>query len=198
MRYDAEQKDRTRAKVLAEAARLVRVDGPAKLSVNGVMAAAGLTHGGFYAHFASRDALLAEALSQAFLDSLALLDRATEKGSPREAIAYYVKAYLSPRHRDAEGLGCPLPSIGSDAVRLPTEARACFQQGQENLLKRFRDLMRAADISAPADFASSVQAELVGALTMARAAGNGEASNRILRNSRNAILARLSLSDLAA
>ena len=66
MRYDAEHKQRTRERVLKEAAKAIRRDGPHKVSVAAVMAKAGLTHGGFYAHFGSRDELIAEGVAQMF------------------------------------------------------------------------------------------------------------------------------------
>ena len=78
MRYDADQKDRTRDKLLKEASQAIRRDGPQGISVGSLMASAGLTHGGFYAHFSSKEALVTEALEEAFADAAAMYARATE------------------------------------------------------------------------------------------------------------------------
>lgn len=197
MRYDGEHKARTRARVLEEAGRQIRAEGPAAVGVAGVMARAGLTHGGFYAHFGSRDALVAKAVAETFRDGAALLDRALKGRPPREALARYIDLYLSPRHRDAPEAGCPLPSLAGDLPRLGAEARASFAAGVERLTARVRSLLEAAAVADAEALAPSVLSEMVGAMALARAVPDAQASDAILARSREALRRRLGLEDRA-
>jgi TetR/AcrR family transcriptional repressor of nem operon len=120
MRYDSEHKQRTRERLLAEAAKAIRSEGPHKLGVAEVMAKAGLTHGGFYAHFASKDDLIAEAVGQMFTEAGARMVRRMGEGrSPAETLRSYVEFYLSAAHRDSRTSGCPVPFLSADAPRPP-------------------------------------------------------------------------------
>src|SRR5258707_9470405 len=106
MRYDDNHKERTRARVLAEAAAAIRGKGVERVGVAEVMAGAGLTHGGFYAHFKSKDDLLTEAISYMFDDAYASFLRHTEGRAPADALSHYIDAYLATSHRDdREGVG---------------------------------------------------------------------------------------------
>ena len=119
MRYDTDHKSETRDRVLKAAARSMRDKGPHKLGVAAVMAEAGLTHGGFYAHFPSREALITATVERLFDDSRSRFAAETEGLSPPEAFARYVDFYLSASHRDTRTAGCPLPFLSADAFRLP-------------------------------------------------------------------------------
>src|SRR5262245_32338766 len=114
MRYDAEHKQKTRERVLKVAARAIRAQGPHKVGVAAVMAKAGLTHGGFYAHFDSKDALVAAAIGQMFEEGSLRFVSETEGRTPRAALAAYIDFYLSDAHRDARRSGCPLPFLSAD------------------------------------------------------------------------------------
>src|ERR1700756_4643866 len=98
MRYDSEHKAQTRARVLEEAAATIRAVGPDGIGVAGLMAKVGLTHGGFYAHFKSKDDLVAQAITRMFDDSRALFDTRTAGRMPRDGLAAYFDAYLSEQH----------------------------------------------------------------------------------------------------
>ena len=124
MRYDAEHKQKTRSKVLEVAAKAIRSDGPDRIGVAGVMAEAGLTHGGFYAHFKSKDELVAAAIEQMFEESRARVAHEMEGHPPAEGLANYIDFYLSKKHRDARGAGCPMAALSSDLPRLPEQTRA--------------------------------------------------------------------------
>ena len=87
MRYDADHKEKTRERVLREAAKAIRAEGPHQIAVAGVMAKAGLTHGGFYAHFASKDDLVAATIDQMFAEGAARLTREAKDRPPAEALA---------------------------------------------------------------------------------------------------------------
>jgi TetR/AcrR family transcriptional regulator, transcriptional repressor for nem operon len=193
MRYDAEHKARTRTRVLGEAARALRQEGAAGLGVADVMRRSGLTHGGFYAHFPSRDALVAEALAGAFASRSDAFAAAEADPDPRAGLVRFVKAYLSRGHRDDPGAGCPLPALSGELPRLPEEARRAFGEGVARLTARLGALMAAAGVAAPETAAGSVLAEMVGAVALARALPDRAESDRVLKRSRDAILARLGL-----
>lgn len=197
MRYDADRKAETRSRVLAEAARAIREVGPDGISVAEVMSAVGLTHGGFYAHFASKDALVAAALDRMFDDMRARFARSTDGHGAAEGLARYIEFYLSPRHRDARGTGCPLPALSADLPRLGPEARARYGAGVAALTERLAGHIArlgqtpAGPLAAP--LAASVVAELVGALALARAVADPAQSDAILAASRTTLKLRLGL-----
>jgi TetR/AcrR family transcriptional repressor of nem operon len=196
MRYDADHKARTRAKLLQEAARAIRAEGPANVGVAGIMARAGLTHGGFYAHFASRDDLLTQAVGESFRDGAGLFARTTGTAAPRQALANYIRSYLSRTHRDMPATGCPLPALASELPRLSEETREQFAAGLASLTGKLAGLMEAAGMPEPLSLAASVLAEAVGALALARAVPDPDQSAAVLRNSRRALLRRLDLEDV--
>lgn len=195
MRYDAEHKAKTRALVLKEAGRAIRAEGPDRLGVAAIMSRAGLTHGGFYAHFESKDALVAEAVAEAFSDGHRMFERSTRSPSANGALAGYITNYLSPRHRDAPALGCPLPALAGDLSRLPHTSREGFGRGVADLTNRIAALLEAAGIADPPATAASVLSEMVGALALSRAVPDPAESERVLASSRNSLFNRLGLKD---
>jgi TetR/AcrR family transcriptional repressor of nem operon len=192
MRYDAEHKQKTREKVLRAATKAIRADGPHRLGVAGVMAKAGLTHGGFYAHFESKDDLIVEAIGLMFDDGRARMQLETEAREPVAALNAYIDFYLSGRHRDA-ATGCPIPALAADLPRLSKPARARFSAGVSRLRGLLAEKLQAAGHPDAAAGASSMLAELVGALSLARAEANPEESDAILENSRRSVKARFGL-----
>lgn len=197
MRYDAQHKARTRAKILREAAKAIRSEGPHRIRVAGVMSRAGLTHGGFYAHFSSKDNLVAEAIAQMFLDSAAGFDRVVGDRSPADAFSAFVDHYLSTAHRDARDTGCPLAALSTDLPRLKGPARARFAEGVARLTKNIESWFEALGAEDPHAQASSTLAELVGAIGLARAVPSREQSNAILANSRMMLKKRLGVGQAA-
>ena len=193
MRYDAEHKQETRRKVLKAAARAIRAEGPFKVGVAGVMAQAGLTHGGFYAHFASKDELVAAGIGQMFDDGRGRLERETENRTPAAALSAYIDFYLSAEHRDARSHGCPLPFLSADAPRLPAPARDRFAQGVADLTARLATRLTALGRADPTTDARSLLSEMVGALSLARADPDPERYDAILATSRAALKARFDL-----
>ena len=193
MRYDADHKQETRRKVLKAAARAIRADGPFKVGVAGVMAQAGLTHGGFYAHFASKDELVAAGIGQMFDDGRGRLQRETGNRAPVDALAAYIDFYLSAEHRDARNSGCPLPFLAADAPRLSGPARDRFAQGVADLTARLAGRLAAVGRTDPETDARSLLSEMVGALSLARADPDPSRSDAILATSRAALKARFDL-----
>jgi len=193
MRYGPEHKQMTRQRVLTEAAKAIRAEGPHQIAVAGVMARAGLTQGGFYAHFASKDDLVAQAIDHMFGEAAARWDRETEGKTPLAALAAYVDFYLSPTHRDTRSSGCPLPFLAADLPRLSEDAQRRFAAGLTRLRGRIADKFALAGRADAVADASSMTAELVGALSLARADPDREASDAILERSRAAVKRRFEL-----
>jgi TetR/AcrR family transcriptional regulator, transcriptional repressor for nem operon len=194
MRYDAEHKQRTRRRVLCEAAAAIRQRGPDRIGVAELMAKAGRTHGGFYAHFESKDELIAEAITEAFDDRHAFFLRSFVEGQePARGLAALLDRYLSAAHRSTVQTGCPLPSLSGDVSRLPLAARQRFTAGTARLMQAIASLLRAAGKADADELAASMLAEMVGALALSRAVADVALSDRILRTSRDAIKRRIGL-----
>ena len=193
MRYDAEHRQQTREKVVRKAAEAIREFGPDKISVADLMAKAGLTHGGFYAHFKSKDDLVSEAISYIFNERYQALQQILEDDGPSEGLSAYIDMYLSTPHRNRRDKGCPLAALISDLARMSTAVRKRFDadiSGQTNLIAA---ALKAMNQSQPDALAASVLAELVGAVAIARSVSNEEASERILDAARTNIRARIGL-----
>lgn len=179
MRYDSEHKARTRDKVLKEAAAVLRADGPDRLGVAAVMSRAGLTHGGFYAHFGSKDALLTEAVAFMFEDRYDAFFADLETIEPRAGLQRLIDSYLSLRHRDARDKGCPIPILSGELHRLPDAARARFVHAVERLTAGIVRLLERAAIAAPRPRASSAVAEMVGAIAISRTLPDADAAEML-------------------
>ena len=197
MRYDAEHKTRTRERVLTVAKETIRRDGLTNLGVVGVMREAGLTHGGFYAHFASRDALLGAAIEEMLESARIQFRRVTDGLPPAAALAAYLDMYLSSEHRDSTTILCPLPVLSADMTRLDPHMRAVYGLTADRLAGFMRPMILASDPDiADGDaliIARSVVSEIVGALSLSRAIGPTEQSDSILAASRSALKRRLGL-----
>lgn len=197
MRYDAEHKQRTRTKVLQAAAKAIRADGPHRVGVAGVMADAGLTHGGFYAHFASKDELVAAAIGHMFEESDARMRHETEGLDAAAGLAAYIDFYLSEAHRDMRGAGCPMAALASDLPRLPDAAREQFADGVQRATMRLDAKLASLGHPDAEALARSAVAELIGALSLARAEPDPERSAAILDASRRQLKQRLGLEPAA-
>ena len=198
MRYGVTHKAETRARIVRSAAREIRMMGPDKVAVSEVMAGAGLTHGGFYAHFTSKESLVAEAIDTMFADALlrtpALGEALADPTSDiRTAFRDYLSSYLSPGHRDAPGGGCPLPSLSTDMARGSGAARVRFASGLDRVFTRVEAALKRLGFDDPRVEASAVVAQMVGAVGLARAIGEGPQSDAILRDSLAELLQRLGL-----
>jgi TetR/AcrR family transcriptional repressor of nem operon len=184
-------KERTRARILDEAASAMRASGPEGISVAALMKRAGLTHGGFYAHFASRDDLVAHAIDRMFEDSKAMLVRHLASNAPAEGLVKLIDNYLSDRARLTPEKTCPIPSLAGEARRLPDAARARFAAGILRFQAAIADSLRALDREAPDALAASAVAEMVGAMSLARSVDDGAAAQAMLAASRQRLKERL-------
>ena len=117
MRYSPDHKEKTRARILESAATVFRRQGYHATGVDKVMEEAGLTAGGFYAHFASKDALLAEALEHYATKNTGKFEGGQKDASDREQVKAIVDRYLTASHRRHPERGCPLPSLAAEVAR---------------------------------------------------------------------------------
>lgn len=181
-------KEDTHERIVKTAARVVRHLGYAGVGVADVMKEAGLTHGGFYAHFESRNALLVEAVNWASKESsdalTSLIDSNSRPGKSR--FRALVEAYLSKVHLTAVETGCPIAALSSDMSRQEGELR----MAANTIVKRLIAAVRAALSEAHASSAEVIAAQLVGSLQLARAMGNNEEGYALLIATRTALLER--------
>jgi TetR/AcrR family transcriptional repressor of nem operon len=196
MRYGETRKDETHAKLVKIAGRTLRENGPEGVIVAEVMKEAGLTHGGFYAHFKSKDALLVEALESVFASSKRKFLRAVDGLPPRHALATYVDFYVSPRHRDDRANGCPITALNSDLPRQSKAVRAAFDGGVKSLVAGLEQRIADAGIEGDAHaLAASVISAMAGAVAISRAVTDPVLSDQMLATARESIKTRLGVSD---
>ena len=177
MRVTRKQSAANREKVLDVAGTLFRERGFDGIGVADIMKRAGLTHGGFYGQFASKDDLAAEATARVF-GKAGWQERLTGKVTP--SFGDMVRAYLSPRHRDDPGTGCLISALGSDAARQPRAVRRAFTDGFRVRLDAWLKLVPGRSVAARREKALVTMATLVGALIIARAVDDPALSDEIL------------------
>lgn len=183
----ADRKQQTHDRILDVASRAIRSNGFHGVGVAEIMKRAGLTHGGFYAHFASRDALLAEALERAGHDSALRLERSIATAEARGASRFQalVDSYLSDRHLKSADSGCPVSALASEMPRQAREVRAAAVDRVGSLMKAVRQCLPP---DAKDDTASLVTGQLVGALQLARALGDNAQGRAQLAAARRFLL----------
>ncbi|NWD74760.1 TetR family transcriptional regulator [Pseudomonas gingeri] len=190
-RVSRKQAELNRESITDAAARLFRERGLKGLSLVEVMGAAGLTHGGFYGHFDSKEALAAEACSRSFKQSNERWQQAAETHGQGEAARQaIVERYLSPQHRDTPGEGCPVAAFCGDLAHedADTELRRNYVKGLETLLETYTSLLDANDPQVRQK-ALVQQALLVGALTLARSTRGQAISDEFLNAAKAFLLA---------
>ena len=163
MRETAHRKTETRERILQAAAFLFRQDGIDRVEIDAVMHKAGLTHGGFYAHFASKEALVAEVAATSLIRSAAKWDELSRDPDPAAALARIVEPYLDQAHVAASSSGCMLPAIGAEIARRPEarQAIAASIRGMVDALARCRP-------GQPRKKALAALSCMVGAVVLAR------------------------------
>jgi AcrR family transcriptional regulator len=191
MSSDAKQsrREQSHERILDAAARAVRRKGFAAVGVADVMKEAGLTHGGFYAHFASREALLAEAVAHAGMQSRSRMrERIRSRVEAGESeFRALVGEYLSEAHMEALDTGCPVAALVSEMPRADSELRACSRQRVLALVELVR---RALPATTGEGAALAVAGTLVGALQLARVLGVDGEGRAVLQASREALVAQ--------
>jgi TetR/AcrR family transcriptional repressor of nem operon len=190
MRYSKEHKLETHARIVKKASVRLREKGAHGVGVADLMKEAGLTHGGFYAHFDSREALVIEAFTDA-------MDRATERWRklaeqtpPEKRLATIVGTYLTPLHRDDPGHGCAVPTLGAEIARESPKTRKAFAAKLEQMIDMLAAQIPELPRKAARKQAMAVIATMMGTLVLARVAGSGDFSDEILGAGRESLLGR--------
>jgi TetR/AcrR family transcriptional repressor of nem operon len=178
MRMSREATAQSRERILGAAAKMVRERGVDATSIADVMEAAGMTNGGFYRHFRSKDEMIAAAIRVAFDEIADRFDRRLGQDGAAAAIDAYEDEYLSVLHLEHPGRGCPVAALGTDAGRCQGAFAEEFIAGSEMLIRRLSD---GCGPDAP-ERAAAIRrlATLVGAVVIARAVGRGALRDAVI------------------
>ena len=179
MRVSREQAAENRERIVDTAARLFREKGFDGVGIDAIMSGAGLTHGGFYGHFGSKDDLAAEAVRRA-------LERSAEKQGRHASLTELVSEYLSERHCADRANGCAIAALGADVARRHGGVRRGLAEHVRGQVERITRLLRHGPARRRRKRAIATLAGLVGALTLARAVDDPALSKEILAAARDA------------
>lgn len=174
MKVSREQMAENRRRILDVASRLFKDKGFEAVSVAEVMKAAGMTHGGFYGHFTSKDDLVAQTLAHA------LAADSDEDGE----FSDFVRSYLAPRHRDNPGNGCPTAGLAAAIRHQTPAAKAAMAEGLRAQIARIEKALPAQDPADGRRTAIGSWAAMVGAVILARAVDDPELSDEVLTQTR--------------
>ncbi len=193
-RYSEEHKRATRARILVAADRRIKTEGIAAASVEEVMHDAGLTVGGFYAHFPSKEALAREAL----LDGLArnveqMFERLAGIKDPASWARAMIRLYLAQAETPSLDAACPLTMLLADVARSDRDARNAFGATTNLLLERIAEHFPEVPGMTRRDAVLAVYSSCIGAVMLARAVSSTEARRRVLCNTENMLLRMLAL-----
>lgn len=180
MRYTRGHKAQTRQRILREASRRLRAEGIGRLSIDDLMLRLGLTHGGFYAHFASKDALVAEACAQEYTPQEVELLSGPAETAAQESIPAFISGYLSKRHRDTPEMGCYLAALAGELAHASLAARRTFTITCEHYVARLARRMPGTTPQARTDAALALLTGMSGAVAVSRAVADEELSAHIL------------------
>lgn len=183
------RKDLSHERILEVAARAIRRSGYDGVGVANIMNEAGLTHGGFYAHFSSRNALLAEAMLRAGADSAANIQQrmAEKRAQGASALRALIESYLSEQHLGSAEFGCPLAALASEIPRQCAQVRAASDDRIRGLIKLVQHALPAGTSN---DSALVIASTMVGALQLARALDDGDGAKTLLAANRAALIAQ--------
>jgi TetR/AcrR family transcriptional repressor of nem operon len=177
----AEQKERTHEAILASAARLLRAKGIAGARVADVMTGAGLTVGGFYAHFGSKEALVDDTLRLTASRLRERLFARLEAKDEADRAEVALKRYLSVAHRDDVENGCPFPAVVGEVATTAPEHGEVLAEQVETFVKELRQLLPPAERLAPRHLALGLLALMVGGLGLARALRGTALSDEVIK-----------------
>jgi TetR/AcrR family transcriptional regulator, transcriptional repressor for nem operon len=179
MKVSWEQMAETRERILAAAGKLFPDHGIDGVSVADIMKAAGLTHGGFYRHFESKEDLVAQACARAISNKRQSWMQTVEqaKGSPFKALA---DTYLTPKHRDNVGNGCPFAAVGGELSRHSPAVRHAVTIELRHFIDSLSRIVPTRSVSTQRNEALGAYASMIGALVLARVVDDPEFSNEIL------------------
>jgi TetR/AcrR family transcriptional regulator, transcriptional repressor for nem operon len=188
MRYAPGHKAEIHQKIVKDAARRVRAEGITGAAVSAVMRDAGLTHGGFYKHFESKDELLIESLSEAFAEIATRLEQVAEKSPPGKAWQAIVKTYLSPEHCDHAESGCPVVALAPDLARADKTIKAGFLGELTKYKNRILPYMPGRRVADKERAFLAIYSTMLGAIGIARILPDPAARASVLTNARDFLL----------
>ena len=174
MPWSKDHKDTTRGRILETASSALRAKGVAGVGVAQVMQEAGLTHGGFYAHFGSKEELVADAFSHACDQSAGKLEKVAEAAPAGARLNAVAAAYLSPNHARHPESGCPIAALGPELVRGEGRAREAFGERIRQRLGWMETLAPGKSKEERRRKAAGTYATMIGALLIARALGDAD------------------------
>ena len=190
MRRSREEAAATRQRIVDTASHEFRENGIAGTGLSELMGAAGLTQGGFYKHFESKDQLVAEAIERSFDQVTGDFWAASIKGkSPDAAFRAIVDGYLSAKHRDHSAEGCPLSALGTELRRSGEQIAEVATEGMKQMIELIAEQLEAGVSPEQAKKrATAVLSAMVGGMVLARLANNVRLSGTILRDVKEFIL----------
>lgn len=182
MRYGKDHKEETHKRVVEAAARRFRKDGIESTGVVDLMADAGLTHGGFYAHFPSKETLVKEALVAASVKSRMHLQRRVDeaRAAGRDPLEAIVQNYLTTVHRDRPDRGCSVAALGSEIARHPRKTREAFTEGLEKTLGIIAGALPDHVTTNRNERAYAIFSTLIGSLQLSRAISDSTLSQAVI------------------
>jgi TetR/AcrR family transcriptional repressor of nem operon len=178
-RYDAEHKAETRQRIIETAGRRLKQDGIDGSGVAGLMTDAGLTNGAFYAHFESKDDLVANVVTDQLATQCAVLDSLPEG---RAALEEFIRDYLAPHHRDQPSTGCPSAALLDEIGRCDDAVRDSYTEGMQSIVDVIAAHLSPHDPSAERTRAVGLFTLLVATLQLARAVSDPKLSDDILES----------------
>ena len=190
MRVSKEKAAQNRERILTSAARLFREHGIGATGVDAITEDAGLTHGGLYSQFGSKEVIATEAIRFALARGKRLWQRALERNPGKRALPAIVDGYLSRAHRDAPGTGCVLAALGPDIARQPRRVRQAFTREIKDDLEFLSRLMPDDGKEGRYEDAIATFASMAGALILARAVNDEELSDLILKSTAKRVIKR--------
>jgi TetR/AcrR family transcriptional repressor of nem operon len=189
MGHSRKDKRRHHEEIVGVAASRFREDGVDRVAVADLMHDAGLTHGGFYRHFGSRDELVAEAVERALHDGGLAMAAVAE--SPHDPLAAVIDAYLSTTHRDNLASSCAVTTLAADVARSNARARAAYTRQVGIYIEMLERLLPPGPADRRRATAITALSTLVGAVSMARAVDDEELSSEILASAASELKAQL-------
>ena len=188
MRYEREHRARTHERIVKNAARQFRAEGLNGPGVIKLMKASGLTHGGFYKHFKSKDDLMVEAVDESVREIREQLVDWARQAKPGEAWKELVKKYLSIDHCEHPEVGCPMAALAPDIARTRPYVRKRVRASMENYRNQLLEFMPGANVAEREKNFTLIFTAMVGAITIARTMATGEERQRVLTLARNHLL----------
>jgi TetR/AcrR family transcriptional repressor of nem operon len=188
MRYGPEHKAEVHQKIVKDASRRVRAEGLTGAAVAAVMQSTGLTHGGFYKHFRSKDELLLESLHEAFKEIGDTLVGAAEQSRPEAAWKAIVKTYLSPEYCEHVERGCPLPTLAPELARSERAMRDGIFAELVNYKDRMIPFMPGRRIADKERAFFVIFSTMMGAIEIARLLPEPAMREKVLTNAREFLL----------